>query len=241
MGGLTASGRGPRAARRSRAEAGWGLPSALLALAVALGCAGSRDPVVHVLQPGETVYRLSRYYGVSPDDIVRANGIRDVSDVPVGARLVIPGTNRPPPAGSIALASLTPPVSAIPPARPGDLDFAWPLRGKLSSRYGWREGQRHEGIDIASRTGTPVRAAEAGRVIYSGWLGGYGQVVIVKHTGRYSTVYAHNRRNRVSKGAFVERGDVLAEVGSSGNARGPHLHFEIRNDRRSEDPLRHLR
>jgi murein DD-endopeptidase MepM/ murein hydrolase activator NlpD len=114
------------------------------------------------------------------------------------------------------------------------------VRGKLSSRYGWRRGERHEGIDISSRPGTPVRAAEAGRVIYSGWLGGYGRVVIVKHAGRYSTVYAHNRKNRVKKGEFVERGDVLAEVGSSGNASGPHLHFEVRNDRRPEDPLRHL-
>jgi LysM repeat protein len=210
-------------------------------VALALGCASSPEAVVHVMQPGETVYRLSRYYGVSPEDIVRANGIRDVSDVPVGARLVIPGATRPPPEDSIALAALTPPVSAIPPGRPGKLDFDWPVRGKLSSRYGWRHGQRHDGIDIATRAGTPVRAAEAGRVIYSGWLGGYGQVVIIKHVGRYSTVYAHNRKNRVDEGEFVERGDVVAEVGSSGNARGTHLHFEIRYDRRSEDPLRHLR
>jgi murein DD-endopeptidase MepM/ murein hydrolase activator NlpD len=209
-------------------------------VALALGCASSPDPVVHVMRPGETIYRLSRYYGVSPDDIVRANDIADVSDVPIGARIVIPGTRRTPPEDSIALASVTPPVSSIPP-RPTDLDFAWPVQGKLSSRFGWRHGDRHEGIDISSRAGTPVHAAEAGRVIYSGWLGGYGRVVIVKHTGRYSTVYAHNRKNRVSKGEFVERGDVLAEVGSSGNARGTHLHFEIRYDRRPEDPLRYLR
>jgi LysM repeat protein len=238
VGGLAEGAPGRRAVGRSRANpAGW-LPGALLALA--LGCAGSRDPVVHVMQPGETIYRLSRYYGVSTDAIVRANDIRDVADVPTGARLVIPGTTRTPPDDSIALAALTPPVGAIPP-RPTHLDFAWPIRGKLSSRYGWRDGQRHEGIDISSRAGTPVRAAEAGRVIYSGWLGGYGRVVIVKHAGRYSSVYAHNRRNRVSKGAFVERGDVVAEVGSSGNARGTHLHFEIRYDRRAEDPMRHLR
>jgi murein DD-endopeptidase MepM/ murein hydrolase activator NlpD len=77
-------------------------------------------------------------------------------------------------------------------------------------------------------------------VIHSGWLGGYGRVVIVKHTGRYSTVYAHNRTINVKNGAFVEKGQVLAEVGSSGNASGPHLHFEIRRDRKPEDPLRHL-
>jgi murein DD-endopeptidase MepM/ murein hydrolase activator NlpD len=85
-----------------------------------------------------------------------------------------------------------------------------------------------------------VRAAEAGRVTHSGWLGDYGRVVIVKHAGHYSTVYAHNRANKVRKGQFVEKGDVLAEVGSSGNASGPHLHFEIRRNRQAENPLRYL-
>jgi murein DD-endopeptidase MepM/ murein hydrolase activator NlpD len=199
--------------------------------------------VTHVLKPGETVYRLGRYYGVPPAEIVRANRIRDVSSLPAGAHLLIPGARKSPPGGSIAVAALTPPVSAIRPSasRETGLDFAWPVRGKLSSRYGRRRGRQHEGIDIATRTGTQIRAAEAGRVIHSGWLGDYGRVVIVKHVGRYSTVYAHNRKNRVKKGSFVERGQVLAEVGSSGKATGPHLHFEIRRDRRPEDPLQHLR
>jgi murein DD-endopeptidase MepM/ murein hydrolase activator NlpD len=83
-----------------------------------------------------------------------------------------------------------------------------------------------------------VRAAEAGRVIHSGkGLGAYGNVVIVKHTGRWATVYAHNRRNHVRKGAFVEKGDVIAEVGKTGNASGPHLHFEIRRGDVPRDPL----
>ncbi|MGH0028543.1 MAG: M23 family metallopeptidase [Myxococcota bacterium] len=190
-----------------------------------------------MLKPGETVYRLSRYYDVSPAAIVRANGIRDVSAVPVGARLVIPGARRKPPADSIALASIAPVPTAPGAIRQTDLDLVWPLRGRLSSRFGWRRGRPHEGIDIAARAGTPIRAAEAGRVIHSGWLGGYGRVVIVKHAGRYSTVYAHNRKNKVKKGAFVEKGQVLAEVGSTGNASGPHLHFEVRRDRKPLDPM----
>jgi len=215
-----------------------------LLLALGVGCATSRPQVVHVLKHGETVYRLSRYYDVPAAKIVRANRIRDVSEVPVGARLVIPGATRKPPQRSIALAGVTPPVSAVPPARAArrlDLDFRWPVRGKLTSRYGWRWGRRHEGIDIASRPGTPVYAAEAGRVVHSGWLGGYGRVVIVKHAGRYSTVYAHNKANKVSQGAFVEKGDLLALVGSSGRASGPHLHFEIRRDRKPQDPMGYLR
>jgi lipoprotein NlpD len=214
----------------------------VLALVTVLACAGTPDGVVHVVKPGETVYRLSRYYGVSAKDIVRANRIRDVSSVPVGARLVIPGAKRPPPRDTLALASYAPPVAdqRLRARREANLDFVWPVRGKLSSRFGRRRGRPHDGIDIATHKGTKVRAAESGRVIHSGRLGGYGRVVIIKHSGDYSSVYAHNHRNRVKKGAFVEKGQVVAEVGSSGNASGPHLHFEIRRRRRPEDPLRLL-
>jgi murein DD-endopeptidase MepM/ murein hydrolase activator NlpD len=124
--------------------------------------------------------------------------------------------------------------------REASLQFGWPLTGHFSSGFGRRGRRSHDGIDIAARKGTPVRAAEAGRVTHSGWLGDYGRVVIVKHSGDYSSVYAHNRSNKVRKGAFVEKGQVLAEVGSSGNASGPHLHFEIRRERRPENPLRFL-
>ena len=184
----------------------------------------------------ETIYRLSRHYGVSVDAIVRANRIADVSDVAIGTRLLIPGADpsaaRPPAPGRGDLREQAWRESAV--------AFDWPIRGRVASGFGWRGKGSHEGIDILARPGTPVFAAEAGRVIHSGWLGDYGRVVIVKHAGRYVTVYGHNRANRVRKGAFVEKGDVLAEVGSSGNASAPHLHFEIRRDRRAEDPLHYL-
>jgi len=217
---------------------------AVLLAAVLQACAGTpeeteRGSVVHVLQPGENLYRVSLYYDVPLKDILRANDIRDVSDIPVGTRILVPGAEREAPGTS--LASLVPQVPGHPSAREYGLEFAWPVRGKLSSRYGWRGGRHHEGIDISARPGTPVRAAEAGRVILSGWMGAYGRVVIVKHAGRYSTVYAHNSRNLVNEGQFVERGDVIAEVGTSGNASGPHVHFEVRRDRTPEDPLAYLR
>jgi murein DD-endopeptidase MepM/ murein hydrolase activator NlpD len=221
---------------------------AALALTVGLlvaGCASRPERgVVHVLRAGETLYRLSRYYDVPVATIARANGIRDVTSIPVGTRLVIPRAKRAPPAHAIA--TVPRPSRGRSDLRnrarrEASLEFGWPIHGKLSSGFGWRGGRRHEGIDIAARAGTRIRAAEAGRVILSGKLGDYGRIVIIKHAGHYSSVYAHNRRNRVKQGAFVEKGDVIGEVGSSGNATGPHLHFEIRRDRRPTDPLQYLR
>src|SRR5262249_50810421 len=115
-------------------------------------------------------------------------------------------------------------------ARKDDLSFEWPILGHVTSGFGDSRGTHaHDGIDLVAAEGTPIHAAEAGRVIYAGdGLGDYGRVVIVKHLGRWATVYAHNRKNLVDEGAFVERGDVIAEVGETGNATTPHLHFEVR-------------
>jgi murein DD-endopeptidase MepM/ murein hydrolase activator NlpD len=195
-----------------------------------------------VVKRGETVWRISKKYGVTVEAIVRANRIADVTDVPTGARLVIPDPSDP--SGS---RSVPPPAFPAPnaeahlrAAREAGLAFGWPLRGSINSRFGGRRGGAHEGIDIGARKGAPIGAAEAGRVIYADKMGDYGRVVILKHVGDWSTVYAHNRRNRVRRGAFVEKGDVIAEVGDSGNASGYHVHFEIRRGQTPVDPLRYL-
>jgi len=206
------------------------------AIGLTLGCASTPDEstgLTHILQPGENLYRLSRFYGVSVDEIVQANGIEDVTALGVGQRIWIPHPKRGAAEGSLAAGG----SGSVRP-RAGDLKLVWPVRGKMSSRFGPRNGRGHDGIDIPAKTGTPIVAAAAGRVIHSGGgLGDYGRVVIVKHEGNYSTVYAHNRRNRVEKGDFVEKGEVIGEVGSSGNATGPHVHFEVRLKRKPVDPL----
>jgi lipoprotein NlpD len=221
-----------------------GRVAALLAMLLGLAACASPPPqgVVHELKRGETVYRLSRFYGVPVEAIVRANDIDDVSNVPVGTRLFIPGASREPPREPLALAAYAPalPSPADPrlrALREADLHFVWPVHGTLSSRFGWRHGHHHDGIDISAKRGSPVHAAEAGRVIFSGRMGGYGRIVIIKHSGDFSTVYAHNRKNWVKVGQFVEKGDLVSEVGATGNASGPHLHFEVRRDRQPENPL----
>lgn len=125
---------------------------------------------------------------------------------------------------------------------PAGRPLAWPLRGgRVSSGFGQaRSGYRHRGIDIRVAPGTPIRAAAAGRVHFAGRMRGYGNVVIVLHDGGLETRYAHNRRNLVVRGQRVAAGEVLAEVGRTGNATAPHVHFEVREHGRALDPLRFL-
>lgn len=132
-----------------------------------------------------------------------------------------------------------PPVAAAPAASPcaGAPALAWPARGTVSSGFGRRAGRHHEGIDITGHYGLGVRAAAPGEVVFSGTKRGYGRVVILRHAGGLVTVYAHNQDNFARKGARVARGELIADMGSSGHASGPHLHFEVRVGRRPVDPL----
>lgn len=119
--------------------------------------------------------------------------------------------------------------------------FGWPVTvGYVSSGFGMRHGAMHHGIDIAAPSGTPVHAADSGVVIYAGWLRGYGNVVIIRHSLDYVTVYAHNQANLVREGQEVRRSQVIAQVGRTGRATGPNLHFEVRYDNVAENPLSHL-
>jgi murein DD-endopeptidase MepM/ murein hydrolase activator NlpD len=125
-------------------------------------------------------------------------------------------------------------------SREGDFSFRWPVEGRITSGFGPRRESFHDGIDIAAPRGTPVCAVADGEVIFSNVLHGYGNIVIVRHRHGYVTVYAHNQRNLVQEGAIVRRGQRLAEVGQSGRATGPHLHFEVRKDNLARNPLRYL-
>jgi len=137
----------------------------------------------------------------------------------------------PSPAGSEA--SATPPTSS-------GARLSWPVSGPIASGFGPRWGKMHEGIDISVGTGTPVRAAAGGTVIYAGWLGGYGNLVVVDHGGGLSTAYAHNSSLPVGQGASVDAGTVIALSGNTGDSSGPHVHFEVRVNGSAVDPLQYL-
>ena len=212
-----------------------------LALCLSLtGCGtpGPDDrPRYHTVRGGETIWRISQDYGTTVDELVHANAIRDVNDVRVGTRLFIP-----PSRGYVRRDDANSYNGSHSKGKSGSMALSWPLEGRLSSRYGLRGQAHHDGIDIKAPPGTPIRAAEAGRVIHSdNSLAGYGNMVIIKHPGSFSSVYAHNRRNLVQVGDFVEKGQVIAEVGQTGRASTPHLHFEVRRNGKARDPLQYLR
>jgi murein DD-endopeptidase MepM/ murein hydrolase activator NlpD len=122
--------------------------------------------------------------------------------------------------------------------------FVMPLRGPLTSRFGLRVhplfGRRHfhTGVDIAAPRGTPVRAAADGTVLFAGWYGGYGRLIVIDHGQGLSTLYGHLSAILVGTGVRVTRNQVIGRVGSTGYATGPHLHYEVRHNGRPIDPLR---
>ena len=135
-----------------------------------------------------------------------------------------------PAATSLAIGSDTTPSSS---------GLIWPVSGPVVSGYGWRWGRMHEGIDIAAGYGTPIVASAAGVVIYAGWMGGYGNLIIIDHGGGLATAYAHQTSFAVGSGP-VSQGQTIGYVGCTGHCFGPHLHFEVRVNGAAVDPLGYL-
>ncbi len=237
----------------------------LILIACALGCshrivrpgerAAQGGGAVHHVRAGETLWRIARTYQVPLDVLLRENALDDPTQLSAGSSLWIPGAARelPVPPAELAPAARVAPVrrhspSSIPRAGVRPLDpaahgepLAWPAAGVLISGFGARDRDEHLGIDLACPAGTPVRAAGDGMVLFSGQQRGYGNLVLIAHDRDVVTVYAHNERNLVSPGERVQRGDEIARVGQTGNATGPHLHFEVRVATQPRDPLGFLR
>ncbi len=200
--------------------------------------------VYHTVRPGQSLYRIAKTYGVEAQELSRVNGIRDLNRIRSGQRLFIPGAPR-----VIEVPVYRPEETAdlerrlpLEQGGPVPLHFIWPVRGDIIARFGIQDGFKNNGVVIAAPEGTPVKAAEAGRVIYSGAeLRDYGNMIVIDHHGSFATVYAHNRVNLVRQGEQVAKGQVIAEVGMSGIAESPYLHFEIRRRGKAQDPLAFLK
>lgn len=182
--------------------------------------------VRHVVKSGDTIASIAKKYEGDVEEILSYNQLEDGTELSVGETLVIPGG---------ALHSATVQTSAKPvkssastnSSSAGSSNLSHPLPGatKTQGIHGYN------GVDLAAPAGTGIRASAAGEVIVSkstGWNGGYGSYIVIKHSNGVQTLYAHLSRNDVGVGAYVATGEIIGGVGNTGKSTGTHLHFEVR-------------
>jgi murein DD-endopeptidase MepM/ murein hydrolase activator NlpD len=179
----------------------------------------------HIVEPGQTLWSIAREHSVSVEALIKANRLAPNARLRAGQRLAIPltevqeGSQEPPSLADIVLDR--------PPAIPA-VSFIRPVPGPIVSPFGPRGHAWHGGVDLRADRHDPIHAAAAGMVISSGWERAYGHVIKIWHPYDLMTIYAHNLENIVKVGDWVEQGQVIATVGSTGRATAPHLHFEVR-------------
>ena len=198
----------------------------------------SSDGIVHVVQPGQTLWRIARAYDVPLDALAEANDIDDPTHVEVGTPIFIPGAR-----ATIDVAPYPAPVPGLHFRSEPAADFAWPIAGGEFMRpFGEpRRHHRHAGIDIRGARGQEILAARAGTVAFCGGThGGYGTMVVLDHGDGVQTLYAHAQKVLVKTGDSVSRGQAIALVGRTGNATTEHCHFELRLENRAVDPMPYL-
>jgi len=194
-----------------------------------------REGICHEVKKGETLWGICLAYGVDEKEIIRYNRLRHPDRIRDGQRIFIPGAKK------TCDAKREEKSSSITTTGPVNVRFIWPVRGQVTSRFGIRGGQKHNGIDIAAPEGTSVCAVAAGKVVFSDdTIRGFGNLIIISHEDGLKTIYAHNQKNLVRVNEKVKQGQVIARVGSTGNASGYHLHFEIRKGTAAVDPLAYL-
>jgi murein DD-endopeptidase MepM/ murein hydrolase activator NlpD len=200
--------------------------------------------LLYTVKKGDTLAAISRTYDVEMDKIIAANSLGNT--LQVGAKLMLPGARKisSPAIRTTSNTSYTG-VSVIkdlvnPPAKPSTTKMAWPTEGyRITQYFSWS----HPGLDIANKTGTPLYAAEDGKVIISqgGYNGGYGNTILLDHGDGVKTRYGHASKLYVKVGDMVKRGEVIAAMGSTGRSTGPHIHFEVIINGTKYNPLNYIR
>lgn len=190
--------------------------------------------VEHKIKSGESLSLIARRYRTSISEIVAANNLTSTV-VKADQTIKVPTS-----AGrDFKVVQQESRVSRA--------SMRMPVRGRLSDKYGWRKHPVyrkrlfHAGIDVAAPKGAPIAAAMSGKVIYAGRRAGYGNLVILSHSNGYSTRYAHCSSMLVKKGQIVKAGQLIARVGATGVATGNHLHFEVRKNGKTQNPLTYLK
>lgn len=189
--------------------------------------------ILYNIRKGDTIESIAKKYKISSEDILDANDLSEEGSVAEntvneGQILFLPGAQLTESERAKALGYL----------------FAKPIFGRFTSGFGIRhdpftgEAGYHPGIDIAAPIGSPVKAAKEGRVEFTGWYGGYGKCIIIKHQLGFETVYGHLSSIKVKKDDWVKIGQFIGRVGNTGYSTGAHLHFEIRKFGRPTNPIR---
>lgn len=227
----------------------------------------NQDGIFYTLKDGEKIEEVAKRYRVSMNKIRLVNAGVDVASLKANDEIFLPGakpealreskpsvkladTKKPEPAKKSAP---IPAKTAVKPERRhrGEVavratGFRWPIMGRINSPFGWRthpitrHRDFHTGIDIKANRNDPIRAAGSGHVVYSGWMGGYGKVLVIEHNNGQSTLYAHCSTLLFGKGASVSSGQLVAKIGTTGRSTGPHLHFEVRNGSSPVNPIKYL-
>lgn len=230
---------------------------------------GCEAGIYHTVKSGQTLYRISKTYGIDEAYLARVNRVHDPTQLKVGTRLYVPGAERTLYVPVIKSAAVTPPKKVAPVqkkkivAKPAKVTkkivvkapqsptkskattvkkLRWPLRGKIVRSFSRKaKAGSGKGIEIAVRSGSSVVAAEAGKVIYGGdGVNGYGFLIILQHENDLFTVYGFNRKNTVRQGDFVSKGEQIALSGTPPSGGQPRLHFEVRKGKQAVNPILYL-
>ena len=208
---------------------------------------------IHRVTKGDTLYGVSRNYGADMYTVASINLIEAPYIIRTGQKLRLPNRRLASavsrtvafptvPSQTKAAKKSTASTTLTPAKASSGGRFTWPLRGRIISDYGAKPGGLHnDGINIAASAGAPVVAADTGVVAYAGnELRGFGNLLLLRHAGGWTSAYAHNDKLLVKRGDRVARGDVIAHVGATGRVARPQLHFELRKQSDAVNPLRFL-
>lgn len=216
----------------------------------------------HRIKRGETGITIARAYGVRWREVVAANGLVEPYVLEVGERLLLPSRAAVDSrsiedraaaftididdliSGSAPAEAARPgsPARAAPASPAAAISFAWPVEGRILSRFGSKgAGRVNDGINIKASAGAPFRAAADGVVAYAGdAIEGFGNLLLIKHPGGWMTAYAHAEALLVTRGKSVTKGEIVGRVGQTGSVDEPQLHFELRRGRVPVNPVSHL-
>ena len=188
-----------------------------------------KEGIYHKVRTNETIWRISKMYNVTIEDIIRSNNIPNVAHIEKNQLLFIPGTS-----SQQGVREQTPEKTEV-----FSVGFEWPLKGNIISYFGERRGLGvNQGVDIEAAAGDDVHAAQEGRVVVSDYVAGMGHTVILEHQENLYTVYTNNAVLLVKTGNAVKKGTPIAKVGKNGKLA--FLHFEVRKNAVADNPLYYL-